>query len=42
MENLEGCLKKLGDENWRELTNTVVYIRQIVLQDTKRANAHIY
>ena len=27
MENLEGCLKKLGDENWRELTNTVVYIR---------------
>ena len=27
MENLEGCLKKLGDENWRELSNTVVYIR---------------
>ena len=27
MENLEACLKKLGDENWRELSNTVVYIR---------------
>ena len=27
MENLETCLKKLGDENWRELSNTVVYIR---------------
>lgn len=27
MENLEACLKKLCDENWRELSNTVVYIR---------------
>ena len=27
MENLEACLKKLGEENWRELANTLVYIR---------------
>lgn len=27
MENLEVCLKKLEDESWRELTNTIVYIR---------------
>ena len=27
MENLEACLKKLGEEDWREITNTIVYIR---------------
>ena len=27
MGNLELCLKKLEEENWRELTNTIVYVR---------------
>ena len=27
MQNLESCLKALGQENWRNITNSMIYIR---------------
>ena len=27
MQNLEECLKKLGDENWRDISNSIIYVR---------------
>lgn len=27
MENLESCLKSLGNEDWRNITNSMIYIR---------------